>query len=259
MNMTMFQSINKNISLAWAKAYLISLDIGVRKISPLTISVLGCPEQNYRFCEDQVIRNGLDDALIKNGKFQSHTTANTIFPIALWNPGMDSRVLYNRYKHILPELKRADSANRYGLYFERMVSYGNANRNQLEFVINTYKNGNHRPSALQIAIYDPLVDQTNQLRRGFPCLQQVAFIPDGVTGTLSIHGFYAMQYIFDRAYGNLLGLVRLGEFMAFQMGLRLSKVSTTAAVAMYGDLPKRELISLTDLVQQVIKTYREDD
>ena len=33
-------------------------------------------------------------------------------------------------------------------------------------------------------------------------------------------GFYATQYVVERAYGNYLGLCRLGEFMAHEMGLK---------------------------------------
>ena len=59
--------------------------------------------------------------------------------------------------------------------------------NQLQHVIDTYKLGNHRHSALQASIFDPSRDHTNSRRRGFPCLQQVAF---GVSdGTLELTGF----------------------------------------------------------------------
>jgi hypothetical protein len=40
-----------------------------------------------------------------------------------------------------------------------------------------------------------------------------------------------MQYLFERAYGNYLGLARLGEFMAHEMGLRLERVVCFSAVA----------------------------
>jgi hypothetical protein len=40
-----------------------------------------------------------------------------------------------------------------------------------------------------------------------------------------------MQYLFERAYGNYLGLVRLGRFMAHEMGLQLERVVCMAAVA----------------------------
>jgi len=39
-----------------------------------------------------------------------------------------------------------------------------------------------------------------------------------------------MQYLFERAYGNYLGLKRLGEFMAHEMSLRLERVICIAAV-----------------------------
>jgi len=44
-------------------------------------------------------------------------------------------------------------------------------------------------------------------------------------------GFYASQYLFKRAYGNYLGLCRLGRFMAFQMGLKLVRLTCYAGFA----------------------------
>jgi len=40
-----------------------------------------------------------------------------------------------------------------------------------------------------------------------------------------------MQYLFQRAYGNYLGLARLGEFMAKEMKLRLERVVCFAGIA----------------------------
>ncbi len=39
-----------------------------------------------------------------------------------------------------------------------------------------------------------------------------------------------MQYLFERAYGNYLGLKRLGDFMAHEMSLTLERVVCIAAV-----------------------------
>ena len=127
-------------------------------------------------------------------------------------------------------------SNRNGVYFQRLIAFGHELNmqdgvNQLEHVIQTWSGGNHRRSALQAAVFDPRKDHTNQRQRGFPCLQQVAFARIGDNG-LAVTGFYATQYMFERAYGNYLGLCRLGHFMAHEMGLRLSQVVCIATPAM---------------------------
>jgi len=61
-------------------------------------------------------------------------------------------------------------------------------------------------------------------------MQQVAFIPEGTNG-LRISALYPMQYLWARAYGNYLGLMRLGQFMAAEMGLELTGLTCIALVA----------------------------
>lgn len=244
------QIIDENLSAAWAKAFLISMEPGVVDISPLTIIVTGLRDNTT--IEIPEIRLSLDVALADCDLFSVDTTANTIFPSSLWNPQKDAQVLYDRYNKVLPSLKKTQTHNRYGLYFERLTNYGEEKRNQLKYIIETYLSGNHRKSALQATVFDPFVDQTNQRQRGFPCLQQVAFIPNHDTSELCVHGFYATQYLFDRAYGNLLGLTRLGGFIAHELGLRLTKVSCTAAVARYGDVSKRQLQPLKEKLESMI-------
>ena len=186
------------------------------EIAPLSVVIRGFPDGEPM--EVAPIRELLDDALGADEKALScHEVANTIFPNSLWNPRADRQQLYERYRRIMPRVLR-DRRNRYGVYFQRLIAFGHdaayeGGVNQLEHIIQTWHGGNHRRSALQAAIFDPRKDHTNQRMRGFPCLQQVAFAPQAPEG-LAVTGFYATQYIFERAYGNYLGLCRLGRFMA---------------------------------------------
>ena len=109
--------------------------------------------------------------------------------------------------------------------------------NQLEHIIQTWSTGNARRTALQPAVFDPHVDHTKQRQRSFPCLQPVAFAGDGI-GELSLTGFYAIQYVFERAYSNYLGLYHLDRFMTHEMGLTLSQVTCIATPAVRGAIPK---------------------
>ena len=194
-----------NLSVAWAKALLRVVDAG--EIAPLSVVVRGFADGEP--VEVAPIRELLDNALGADEKALScHEVANTIFPISLWNPQADRQQLYERYRRIMPRVLR-DRRNRYGVYFQRlMIAYDHdvayeGGVNQLEHIIQTWHGGNHRRSALQAAIFDPRRDHTNQRMRGFPCLQQVAFAPEGPDG-LAVTGLYATQYIFERAYGNYL-------------------------------------------------------
>ena len=61
-------------------------------------------------------------------------------------------------------------------------------------------------------------------------MQQVAFLPEGKNG-LRISALYPMHYLWGRAYGNYLGLINLGRFMAFEMGLELTGLTCIALIA----------------------------
>ncbi len=246
-----------NLSVAWAKALL-----GVVKeneLSPLTVVIRGF--DGGRPPEVEAIRQLLDGALAADAKGLScNEVANTLFPDSLWNPRADRQQLYERYRRIMPRVLK-NRRNRYGVYFQRLMSYGQDSAyeggiNQLEQIIQTWHAGNHRRSALQAAIFDPRKDNINQPRRGFPCLQQVAFAQEGSDG-LMVTGFYATQFIFERAYGNYLGLYRLGRFMAQEMGRKLSGVVCVASPAKR-DRTKGYLGEVARGVEGILKDLRED-
>lgn len=236
----------QNLSHAWARAFLKLMNPGINEIQPLIIIIDGF-EGNIPF-EDSDIRESVDDSLKGNGMASCHTVANTIFPKSLWNPNIDREVLYKRYINILGRLRKC-SKNKYGLYFERLINFGpeTSKVNQIEHIINTYLGGNHRRSALLASVINPHEDHTNQRQRGFPCLQQVSLSPFGNEG-LSITGIYTTQHVYERAYGNYLGLCRLGHFIAHEIGLELKQMKCFTSHAKLGNITKN---SLSDLAQRM--------
>ena len=103
---------------------------------------------------------------------------------------------------------------------------------------------------MQAGLFDPHKDHTHQPMRGFPCLQQVSFARCGNTG-LSITGYYATQYVVERAYGNYLGLCRLGRFMAHEMGLRFERMVCIATpLILYRT--KKSVKGLEERIQQAL-------
>jgi hypothetical protein len=192
----------------------------------------------------------------------------TIFPLKFWNlsgrPHIDefSKLYMTEY---LPRLRARDRLNLKGTYFERMIAFGGVRgkggsiltetKNQLQHVINLWpKNGEHpRPkqSSLQVACFDPVKDLNRARRGGFPCLQQVSFTYDD-SGGLAVNAYYPTQYIFDRAYGNYLGLCSLGYFMAMEMHLELVRLNCFIARPELGGITKTAIRKLQRTVQEGI-------
>jgi hypothetical protein len=245
-----------NFSIAWARTFLALMEPSGNIRHPAIVVINGL--ENDVLPENQAIRALLDEELSKHGKNSCSTVASTIFPYSMWNPRAqdDAESLFHRYERAWPGIKKCQ-ANRNGVYFRRLTAFLPKDHegmpvNQLQFIVDTFRGGNHRKSALQASILDPTRDHTNHRMKGFPCMQQVSFTPLE-NDMLSITGFYATQYQFEKAYGNYLGLYWLGRFMAKQLGLKLSQVVCLASVLERGEPKKRELQSLANGLESMIE------
>jgi thymidylate synthase len=235
-NINKTQIINEdNLSVAWAKAFLRSISQS-KEIIPLIVMVNDL--NNDSGWEDMEIRRILDNYLKKMGKQSCNTVANTIFPESLWNPKAGKEQLYERYFQILPLIRKCPK-NKYGVYFERLIAYDSkedsANRlnksNQLETIIGNYNSRKGvRRSVLQTSIFDPMRDHSNRAYLSFPCLQHITFAPCGDGHNMTVNGFYAMQHLFERAYGNYLGLYYLGQFVAHELRLELNQINCMVGI-----------------------------
>jgi hypothetical protein len=224
-----------NLSRAWARAFVTLMQPGVDEIVPLQVTIRDFGGEDA--LEAPSIRRALDDELKSQDMFSCETVAGTIFPQSMWNPAVPRERLFGRYLAALPRLKKFKQ-NIYGLYFERLIAHGPKKFNQLDFMLTSRlgdgsRKGNKRRSVLQASIMEPDRDLTNQPLRGFPCLQQVSFAPFG-QGELAVNGFYGTQFIFQKAYGNYLGLYRLGQFVAHELGLKLTQISCFTGIAQLG-------------------------
>jgi hypothetical protein len=118
------------------------------------------------------------------------------------------------------------------MYFERMMMYGRGpcDGNQLEWILGQYASRDGvRRSMFQATTFDPARDHVASAQLGFPCLQHVSFEP--TAAGLVTNAFYATQQIFDKAYGNYLGLAQLGAFMAHEMAMPLARLNVMVGVA----------------------------
>jgi len=248
---------DNNLSYAWARTFLSLMTSSGGMRYPAIITIDGIDSVSVLESDD--VRKQLGVELEKRKLASCSTVASTIFPTSMWNASSqtDASILFSRYEKAWPKISRC-RANRNGVYFRRLTSFSPAGFegypvNQLKFIADTYASGNHRKSALQAAILDPTRDHTNNHQKGFPCLQQIAFTPLH-NGRLSVTGYYATQYHFEKAYGNYLGLYWLGRFMAKQLGLQLSQVVCVASMLRLGNTNKAQLRKLESALQAMIET-----
>lgn len=224
---------DKNLSNAWAKLLLRVLDRSGKEVAPLVLSLSGFRE-NGAPVENETVRKELDRLLQRKGRIVVDDVAFTIFPQRLWNMSHGDRTrLFELYRDTFPRWKAMNpNANRRGMYFERLVKYGRGpyDGNQLEWILSQRSlQKKERRSMLQAATFDPERDHTASAQLGFPCLQQVSFVPTKIG--LVANAFFATQQIFDKAYGNYLGLSQLGAFMAHEMGMKLARLNVMVGVA----------------------------
>lgn len=232
-----------NLSTAWARALLHAHD-GAND----TLVVAIRDFEGDIPAQDATIATELDQRLSALEIPKIDQTALTIVPYEKWlrEGKISIEELTSWYlDSMLPRLKARCTKNRRGTYFERLVSYSGINSkggrdepktvNQLAHVIELWKNKaeNSRPSrprqsALQLACFDPAKDDTGSALLGFPCLQKVSFTYHEV-GSLEVNAYYPTQYIFDRAYGNYLGLCQLGHLVAHSLGVKLTRFTCFTA------------------------------
>ena len=222
-----------NLGRAWSRLLLRVLEGSGTEIALLVLSLTGFGEKGT-VPEDASVRQALDHLLERKARFKVNAIAFTIFPQRLWTMSRGDRsCLFALYRATVPRWKAMNKkANGRGLYFERLVNYGRGpvDGNQLEWILSQYNaRKGVRRSLLQATTFDPDRDHVASAQLGFPCLQQVSFEP--TTEGLVVSAFYATQQIFDKAYGNYLGLAQLGAFMAHEMGMPLARLNVMVGVA----------------------------
>ncbi len=227
-----------NLSDAWAKAFLKCFSSPSGVLAPGIVSF--DVDTGVGWClENDEIRQALDNQLGIRADSANpsnvETVAGTIFPESIWRRcGGDRQKLFDEYDKMWPFLEKC-TGNRLGNYFRRLTAFGKPDDElkvrQLEKIISFWNDGGRRHSALQASLFDPHQDHRNGPYLRFPCLQQVVFHTKGTHGSegLEVVAFYANQILLEKAYGNYLGLYRLGRFMAGEMGLKLSGVSCIAS------------------------------
>lgn len=252
-----------NLSRAWARLLLRILDGAGTEVAPLILSLSGFAPDG-QILEDPAVRRALDQLLKCKGHVLVKKVAFTIFPQRLWEMSRGDRSrLFSLYRKTFPRWQAMNRrANGRGLYFERMVMYGRGPcaGNQLEWILSKFRSRKGvRRSMLQATTFDPARDHVASAQLGFPCLQQVSFEP--TAAGLVTNAFYATQQVFDKAYGNYLGLAQLGTFMAREMGMRLARLNVMVGVAKLERIKKSDvdLVPLVDAARALVSVSTAPD
>ncbi|WP_329574965.1 hypothetical protein OG500_38010 [Kitasatospora sp. NBC_01250] len=196
--------------------------------------------------DDLRFREDLDRVRLGKGHHPTETVASTIFPAALADRCKSHDELASRYRKLYEAARRFPGNNR-GTYFGRLVDYPGAKGSRIDQigkVIDRLTQQSSKAGAMtaayetDIAHPDDTVttgalvhapDHDNSLR-GFPCLSHCSFQLDR-NGVLHCAAFYRSHFMFERAYGNYLGLGRLTQYVARQAGLRPGVLTVIAGYA----------------------------
>ncbi|OAO03898.1 thymidylate synthase [Sphingomonadales bacterium EhC05] len=238
-----------SVSEAYARALLHIVDHSGTEVSPLVLTVSGL-ENNDTISEDAGVRHAMDQVLEGRDETSVEDVAFTIFPQQLWKMAQgDRKKLYQFYDWSFPAFKAWNhQKNGRGLYFQRLTNFGRGpcDGNQLEWILNQTSRKGARRSLAQATTFDPEYDHTASALLGFPCLQHVTFMEAG--DGLVVNAFYATQQIFNKAYGNYLGLAQLGAFMAHEMKVPFARLNITIGVAKLEKIGKTA-VELSGLVK----------
>jgi thymidylate synthase len=219
-----------NVSIGWLAAAKTLLERSAvqagREAWDLAVEIVD-PE-----AEVSDIRAGLDLELARQELQSIDTVANTIFPKTLWLSSQSREEFFDRYRHLVPKLRRFRGNHR-GLYFDRLTAWPPGSTepmNQVEEVIRRIFSERQGRGPLRF-VYDMSVFSPQHDKRpmGFPCLAYLNVKLDRDRLRLTAH--YRNHYFVERAYGNYLGLARLQKFIAGETGMLLGPLTCVSGHA----------------------------
>lgn len=186
----------------------------------------------------------VDSVLQRRGRQRVETVANTIFPRAIAATSPDAETLAARYRKLYPTLRKFRGNDQGGTYFGRLVEFpdGGGRSDQLTYTIEKMRREiagpGRKTSIYECAIYNPKNDAGKQ--SGFPCLSSCSFHLDHGNRLVYLLANYRNHSVFERALGNYLGLARLRDYVAKQVGFEPGELLVTSGHA-------RIEVGLTDL------------
>ena len=222
-----------NLPRAWSQLLLRALEGVCTKVPALFLSTMGSGTDSAPI-ECPAVRQALDELLEPKDETDVEDVAFAIFPQRIWTmAGGDRAKFFSLCRKLVPRnqaMKRSDNGR--GTYFGRLVKFGRGpcEGRHSERVLSQYDRRNGvRTSLHQAETFDPEQDHIASAQLGFPCLQQINFV--ATDDNLAINAFYATQKLFNKTYGQYLGLTLLGDFAAHEMNMRLGRLNVMVGFA----------------------------
>lgn len=234
--------------------------------------------------QDLVARN--DEVLARRKQQEVDTVANTVFPASMYlapsfeyQPGLDAQKvqelddaatnLYENYGGMLPTLTQLHPGNRQGTYFGRLTSWPGktpGGYNQLEVRIRQIRaqrnagkstfnaadvvveGAAEEPAGAGLQVYK----STDERTRAFPCLVHVDL--SIIKGRISLMAVYRHWLLVTKAYGNLIGLMRLQYFLAQQTGCEIGElmIHATSVSAEFTDYKPKTVLELASRATSLV-------
>jgi hypothetical protein len=250
------------IELAWARTFLEAVTHPGCELAPFMMCISAASGLVMPDTLSHPLVTALNACLADEGHQDVEKVAFPLFPERLWKVSGGNRQEF--YAEFLRNQRSYASweprKNQGGMYFGRLIGFGVHHKtgkdlgftpsktlakegNQLEHVIKQCRRSVELGKSvarmqLQATTFDPYRDLTTSGQPCFPCLQHIAFDPDVKAHSLALTAFYATQQLFVKAFGNWLGLCRLGSFVAEQSGLKLTRFTGCAGVQKMDVSPK---------------------
>jgi thymidylate synthase len=213
------------------------------------------------------IRKSLDQLLADSpdGLYPVQTVADTIFPATEYKAeGMEG--VYTTYpEDVFPKIK-CNNGNTTGTYAYRIVrGFGREGKkcNPLENVISRLKGQLNRQKggircAFEISVDDvasiPINRNDNGIM-GFPCLSHLSFKLNHDRTALNLTATYRSQDFIQKALGNFLGLARLQDAVARELGIKVGVFvchATLARMDQHTNLRKTKISKFIDETEELI-------
>lgn len=252
--MSRYMAPERGVSSAWV-AVLAAMNAEPDGTATNVMVTIPAPSSN----DEAAVRLVVDEELRSRGQHEVSTVANTLFPAAFyvppdfdWAPDLPqpqvdelddaADSLYAAYLEILPSLVRIRANNR-GTYFSRMISWPgkvgpgtNQLQERIAFLRLEQINGRGTSNASDLVVAGDgegvgiqEYAATDRRPQGFPCLVHIDLSVH--KGTLSLTAVYRHWHLITRAYGNMVGLARLQEFMCQQTGFAVGELVVVAGYA----------------------------
>lgn len=171
---------------------------------------------------------------------------STIFPHRLISLNtLNRNILYARYLRVHRRAKHwPRNRSRWGTYFERLIDFGAAHKNQLETVINKLQTWPRR-NTTSLVFHLSSAETDNLRTRGGPCWHygEILWKKNNVLDLVAV---YRNHDYFGKTLGNFIALGQLLNFIALQSGKTPGNLICHSIHA-YSEKPIRSLSQLAQI------------